>query len=106
MARASLRVSPTARRTLARIAILACCVGGMVGWIGTVLVGRRLEIFAQDWTVYYAAGTAFLEGKLALVFDIARFTAFQLRWAPAPLPLHPWLYPPDYLLLIVPFALL
>ncbi len=64
----------------------------------------------QDWMVYYTAARAYLDGNLPLIFDGERFTA-QINadfvdWLPRPLSFHPWLYPPTYLLLLVPFGLL
>jgi alpha-1,2-mannosyltransferase len=62
----------------------------------------------QDWMVYYTAARAYLDGNLPLIFDGERFTA-QINadfaaWLPRPLSFHPWLYPPTYLLLLVPFG--
>lgn len=64
----------------------------------------------QDWMVYYTAARAALDGNLPLIFDGERFTA-QVNadfaaWLPKPLAFHPWLYPPTYLLLLVPFGTL
>ncbi len=60
--------------------------------------------------MFYAAGTAVLAGNLALLADAGRFSDFQhvilAPWNAAPSTLHPWLYPPHYLLLLVPLALL
>jgi alpha-1,2-mannosyltransferase len=64
----------------------------------------------QDWMVYYTAGRSYLDGNLPLIFDGQRFTAQMnadfAAWLPRPLSFHPWLYPPTYLLLLIPFALL
>ena len=64
----------------------------------------------QDWMVYYTAARAALDGNLALIFDGVRFTA-QINtdfadWLPQKLSFHPFLYPPTYLLLLVPFGVL
>ena len=64
----------------------------------------------QDWMVYYTAARAVLEANLPLVFDGERLTA-QINadfadWLPQPLSFHPFLYPPTFLLLLVPFAVL
>jgi hypothetical protein len=60
--------------------------------------------------VYYTAAQAWLEGNLPLVYDGYRFTAdINERfadWLPKQLSFHPFLYPPHYLLLLIPFGLL
>jgi alpha-1,2-mannosyltransferase len=64
----------------------------------------------QDWMVYYTAARAYLEGDLPLLFDGERLTAqinvHFLDWLSRPLSFHPWLYPPTFLLLLIPFGLL
>ena len=98
------------RATITHVAIIACCTGGMLAWAAVLAVGWHSEVFVQDWIVYHAAGTAYLQGKLAVLFDAARFTAYQhatlARWYGGPVSLHPWLYPPTYLLVLAPLALL
>jgi alpha-1,2-mannosyltransferase len=98
------------RLHIARLAVALCCAGGILAWGGIFTVWRHTELMAQDWIVYYAAGTAALSGKLALLFDAARFTQYQYAtlgpWFTAAPSLHPWLYPPHYLLFILPFCLL
>jgi hypothetical protein len=60
--------------------------------------------------VYYTAARAYLEGDLPLLFDGERLTAQMnvhfLDWLSRPLSFHPWLYPPTFLLLLIPFGLL
>ncbi|HXQ51799.1 MAG TPA: glycosyltransferase 87 family protein [Stellaceae bacterium] len=98
------------RRDLASLAIVASCAAGLIGWVGVVLTRNSIDVFMQDWAVYYAAGTAAREGKFALLFDFQRFTDYQYAtlgpWLIAPPHLHPWLYPPPYLLLLAPLSLL
>jgi hypothetical protein len=64
----------------------------------------------EDWTVYDTAIRAYYEGRLALLYDGAALTGLLNArfgsWFDGPLPLHPWLYPPHYLLLLLPFGLL
>lgn len=66
--------------------------------------------YGGDWLVYYSAIRAALEGHLHLLYDGVSFTAALntqfADWLARPLPLHPWLYPPHYLLLLAPFGLL
>jgi hypothetical protein len=62
----------------------------------------------QDWMVYYTAARAAFDGNLPLIFDGERLTA-QINadfanWLPQRLSFHPFLYPPTFLLLLVPFG--
>ena len=74
------------------------------------LLGPRHNAPGADWMVFYSAARAYLEGNLSLIFDGDRFTAYQNEtfagWLSVPLPFHPWVYPPHYLLLVLPFGLL
>jgi hypothetical protein len=74
------------------------------------LIGIRYNVPGTDWMVHYSAARAVIEGRADLQLDGDRFTAFlNARFAGtlrAPLPFHPWINPPPYLLLLVPLALL
>jgi alpha-1,2-mannosyltransferase len=102
---------------MARVAALFCIVCGLYGWaqFATIffhdgLIGPQFYAVGTDWMVYYAGVKAFLQGNLPLIFDAQHFTAYQndmfAAQLPRPLPFRPWLYPPDYLLLLLPFGLL
>jgi alpha-1,2-mannosyltransferase len=92
-------------------AIIAASTCGVYGLFAAGVYAAYFSgHFAQDWMVYYGAGRAYLDGNLPLVLDGHRFTAY-LNQAfaarlPQPLSFHPWLYPPSFLLILVPFALL
>lgn len=94
------------RRPLAIVAVF-CAVIGLLGWVFYILVFKRSD--GEDWMVYYNAARAYFEGNLALIYDGERSTALLnarfAQWLPGPLPLHPWLYPPHFLLLLLPFGL-
>jgi alpha-1,2-mannosyltransferase len=64
----------------------------------------------QDWMVYYTAVRAWLDGNPQAVYDGYRLTALINQqfadWLPKELSFHPFLYPPHYLLLLIPFGLL
>ncbi len=67
-------------------------------------------VFAQDWMVYYTASEAALNSDYSLLADGFRLTnmlanTFQdaLKFS---INLHPWVYPPPFLLLIMPLSLL
>jgi len=74
------------------------------------VIGPRYNVPGTDFMVYYGAARAVLEGHLPLLFDGDRFTQYlNLRFAPflrGELPFHPWVYPPHFLLLLLPFGLL
>jgi len=61
-----------------------------------------------DWLVFYGAGRAVLNGNIELLFSPEQFTAYLNStfswWLSGPLQLHPWIYPPTYLLLVLPFC--
>ncbi|HEV2545977.1 MAG TPA: glycosyltransferase family 87 protein [Stellaceae bacterium] len=99
--------SADAQRGLPAIVVI-CGSLGLLGWAfyGAALA---LEPF-QDWMVFHTTARAYYEGHLASIYDGAWLTA-QLNerfaaWLSWPLPLHPWLYPPHFLLLLLPFGAL
>jgi alpha-1,2-mannosyltransferase len=92
-------------------------VGFTCGFFGVAAWGFWLSYIwafhgslGQDWMVFYAGARAYLEGNLPLISDGQQFTeALNQRfstWLPLPLNLHPWVYPPSFLLLFLPFGLL
>jgi alpha-1,2-mannosyltransferase len=93
-----------------RFAILAavCCLCGFAGWTFWVfLLGHEL---GQDFMVFHTAARAYFTGNLSLVYDGQRMTddinAHFTAWLPRPLLFHPYLYPPHFLLLLLPFGVL
>jgi len=95
------------QRDLAAVAGL-CGLFGLVGW--AFYLHAFAGVRGEGWMVYYNAVRAYFEGNLPLIYDGVRSTALLnarfAAWLPNPLPLHPWLYPPHYLLLLLPFGLL
>lgn len=85
-----------------------CGVFGLAAWV--FYLRAFAGVFGEDWMVYDTAIRAYFGGQLGLLYDGERLTALlneQLgAWLAHPLPLHPWLYPPTYLLLLLPFGLL
>jgi hypothetical protein len=87
---------------------VVCGVFGIVAW------GFYLWAFhgdpGQDWMVFYTAARAYFEGNLPLVFDGESLTAALNQrfasWLALTLNLHPWVYPPTFLLVFLPFGLL
>jgi alpha-1,2-mannosyltransferase len=109
-------MSSTSRIDL-RIAAVFCGVVGLYDVIhvyftlsGGPVIGPIMDVLFPDFLVFHAAVRAFLEGKLALVYDIDAFTQFQnVIYADrfrGPVLFRPFLYPPIWLLMLLPFGLL
>ena len=101
----------------AKLAVGVCVVLGVYGAALLVttffhdgLIGRELNAPGVDWVVYYEAARAVLNGNAALIYDPDRFSvhvdSIYAGWFYKPLLFHPWVYPPQYLLFILPFAVL
>ncbi len=77
---------------------------------GGPVIGPDLKVLFPDFLVYWAAARAWLEGRLAIVYDIDAFTAYQnVLFAdrfPNVVNFRPFFYPPIWLLMLVPFGLL
>lgn len=95
------------RRELLIIALI-CGVFGVLGWVFYAALFSQVPL--QDFMVFYTASRAWLEGNAALLDHGAAFTA-QINERLTPyfsrmLDLHPWVYPPLFLLLVAPLGLL
>lgn len=100
-----------------RIAAAFC---GVIGLYDTLYVsfllssgpriGPFMDVLFPDFLVFHAAVRAFLEGKLALIYDIDAFTQFQNVIYPDRFPgtvlFRPFFYPPTWLLMLLPLGLL
>jgi alpha-1,2-mannosyltransferase len=99
---------------LAGIAVLF----GLYGWALVVatgtghdgVIGPRFNTLGADWVIFLAAARAVFTHDLARIYDqawITHATNSQFaHWLSAPLPFPLFPYPPVYLLLVAPFALL
>jgi len=74
-------------------------------------IGPYIHVLFPDFLVFYAAAQAFLEGKLSIIYDLAAITQYQNdlyfpERFPALVTFRPFFYPPIWLLMVLPFALL
>ena len=102
---------------LPRAYLGAALLAGLYGWAVFAMsfrhdgvIGPHYNAPGTDYMVYYEAARLMLAGKVGLLADGAAFTARLnagfASWLTAPLPPHPWVYPPTFLLLLLPFAAL
>ena len=109
----------TARSALRDPLIWACAAVGLYDVLHGIQLfthghgvvnGFVVDVLYPDFLVFYAAARAFFEAKLAMVYDINTFTAYQNALFPdhfhGAAEFRPFLYPPIWLLLILPFGLL
>jgi alpha-1,2-mannosyltransferase len=65
----------------------------------------------QDWMVFYTAARVYFDGELSTLLDPSQFMItlnghFATWLVKPPLSLHPWVYPPHFLMLFLPFGIL
>ena len=100
-----------------QLAALSCGVIGLydvscvvTAISGIATLGYKLSQLFLDFLVFHAAAYAFFEGKLAAVYDTAAITHLQNTLYTSRLPhelgFRPFLYPPLWLLDVLPFGLL
>jgi alpha-1,2-mannosyltransferase len=81
----------------------------IVGWIALSdgLVDRNGKPVGTDFSSFYAAGSLVLEGRAGAVYDMAaHFAREQQIFGATTTPYYGWLYPPLFLLVATPLALL
>jgi alpha-1,2-mannosyltransferase len=97
------------RRRLVAIG-LVCGIFGLFSAAVCAVNFPRHPGVGQDWMVFYTAARAYLDGNLPLLYDADRLTAHMevafADWLAEPLGFHPWVYPPPFLLLLIPFGTL
>ncbi|MDE2181880.1 MAG: DUF2029 domain-containing protein [Alphaproteobacteria bacterium] len=73
-------------------------------------MGPNYRGVGTDWMVFYGAVESFRSGHFSIAANGDAFTRFLNQqfapWLSAPLPYRPWVYPPSYLFLLLPFGLL
>jgi alpha-1,2-mannosyltransferase len=80
----------------------------VVGWIALSdgLIDRNGKPLGTDFSSFYAAGSLVLDGRAGDVYDMALHYAREQQIFGAATPYYGWLYPPIFLLVAVPLALL
>ena len=99
----------TADRTRAySLILLALYAIAIVGWIALSdrWVDRNGKPVGTDFSSFYAAGSLVLEGRPADVYNMAAHFAREQQIFGAATPYYGWLYPPLFLFVATPLALL
>jgi hypothetical protein len=88
--------------------LLAFYAIAIVGWIALSdgLIDRNGKPIGTDFASFYAAGSMALEGHAAGIYDMAAHYAREQQIFGATIPYYGWLYPPIFLLVAAPLALL
>lgn len=77
---------------------------------GGPLIGPNADVLFPDFLVFHAAAQAAIEGKLSIIYDTAALTDLQNKLYASRLPFElgfrPFLYPPFWLLALLPFGLM
>jgi hypothetical protein len=99
------------------VILTAVAVAMLYGWAVIAVtpfypgsIGLNLNALGVEWTVFYSGVEWFLDGNLSQLFDGDRFTAYLNATFgylfSHPTPFRPWVYPPTYLLVMLPFGTL
>ena len=99
----------TAHRARAySLILLALSVAAIVVWIALShnMVDRNGKPLGTDFSSFYAAGSLVLDGRAAEVYNMAAHYAQQQQVFGAGTPYYGWLYPPLFLLIVTPLALM
>jgi hypothetical protein len=105
------------RVTVPTIVIAVAAIAAIYGWAVLAStpahpgsIGLNLNALGTDFMVFYSGARWFWTGHLAELLDGDRFTIYLngtfAHWLSQPLSFRPWVYPPNYLLLMLPFGLL
>ena len=108
--------SPPEARTAADRPIAWAVVLGSTLFIGIVAYGLYSgieglydssgKVLGRDFIVFWTAGGLALDGQVREIFDLASFHALQKERLGLTVPVYPWLYPPHFLLYLLPLGLL
>jgi len=88
--------------------LLVVYMAAIVGWIALSngLIDRNGKPIGTDFSSFYAAGSLVLEGHAGEVYNIAAHYAREQQLFGAATPYFGWFYPPIFLFLAAPLALL
>jgi alpha-1,2-mannosyltransferase len=88
--------------------LLAFCAIAAAGWIALSdgLIDRNGKPIGTDFASFYAAGSLVLDGRAGDVYNLAAHYAREQRIFGAATPYYGWLYPPVFLLVATPLALM
>src|SRR5580704_19776089 len=88
--------------------LLAICAIAVMGWIAVSdgLIDRNGKPIGSDFSSFYAAGSLVLDGRANDVYDMALHYAREQQIFGAATPYYGWLYPPIFLLVATPLALM
>jgi alpha-1,2-mannosyltransferase len=84
------------------------CAIAMMGWVALSdgLIDRNGKPIGTDFSSFYAAGSLVLDGKAGDVYDGAAHYAREQQIFGAKTPYYGWLYPPIFLFVATPLALM
>jgi Glycosyltransferase family 87 len=88
--------------------LLGICVLAMAGWIAAShgLVDPNGKPLGTDFSSFYAAGSLVLDGRAADVYNMAAHYGREQQIFGIATPYYGWLYPPIFLLVATPLALM
>ena len=88
--------------------LLGLCAIAAAGWIALSngLTDPNGKPLGTDFSSFYAAGSLVLDGRAADVYNMAAHYAREQQIFGAATPYYGWLYPPIFLLVAAPLALL
>ncbi|QWG12360.1 DUF2029 domain-containing protein [Bradyrhizobium sediminis] len=88
--------------------LLGICALAAVGWIALSdgLIDRNGKPIGTDFASFYAAGSLVLDGRAGDVYNMAAHYAREQQIFGAAMPYYGWLYPPIFLLVATPLALM
>lgn len=88
--------------------LLGLSVLVFAGWIAVSdgLIDRNGQPIGTDFSSFYAAGSLVLDGRPGDVYNMAAHYAREQQIFGAATPYYGWLYPPIFLLVVTPLALM
>jgi hypothetical protein len=88
--------------------LLGICAVAAIGWIALSdgLIDRNGKPIGTDFASFHAAGSLVLDGRPGDVYNMAAHYAREQRIFGAATPYYGWLYPPIFLLVATPLALM